>query len=105
MPPRGHHQGMDTLDEQLRKEAVARIKRRRAFWTMLPTYLIMTAAAVAVWALTGAGYFWPGWVMLGWGIAVAFSAVRAFGPGSSSGTPSEQQIQDEMHRQRDRDAA
>jgi hypothetical protein len=25
---------------------------------------------VAIWALTGAGYFWPIWPMLGWGIGV-----------------------------------
>ena len=28
------------------------------------------ALLVVIWALTGAGYFWPIWPMLGWGIGV-----------------------------------
>jgi hypothetical protein len=34
------------------------------------TYLAVMALLVAIWALTGAGYFWPIWPMLGWGVAV-----------------------------------
>lgn len=30
---------------------------------------------VAIWALTGAGYFWPVWPFLGWGIGVVLHAV------------------------------
>jgi hypothetical protein len=26
---------------------------------------------VAIWALTGAGYFWPVWPILGWGLCLA----------------------------------
>jgi hypothetical protein len=96
---------MDTRDEQLRTAAVGRLKRRRAFWMMLATYLIMNTAFIIAWALTGAGYFWPGWVLLGWGIALAFSAVRTFGPGSMPDSPSEQQIEEEMRKMDDRDAA
>ena len=35
------------------------------------TYLAVSALLVAIWALTGAGYFWPIWPMLGWGVGVA----------------------------------
>jgi hypothetical protein len=31
------------------------------------TYLAVSALLVAIWALTGAGYFWPIWPILGWG--------------------------------------
>jgi hypothetical protein len=96
---------MDSRDEQLREEAVARLKRRRSFWRMLTTYLIMNAFFILVWALTGAGYFWPGWVLIGWGIGLAFTAARAFGPGGSSGPPSEREIEEEMRKMHDRDAA
>ena len=34
-------------------------------------YLATMALLVAIWALTGMGYFWPIWPMLGWGIGVA----------------------------------
>jgi len=33
-------------------------------------YLAVMALLVAVWALTGAGYFWPVWPALGWGVAL-----------------------------------
>lgn len=35
------------------------------------TYLAVSALLVAIWALTGAGYFWPMWPILGWGLCVA----------------------------------
>jgi len=34
-------------------------------------YLAVNAMLVAIWALSGFGYFWPVWPMLGWGIGVA----------------------------------
>jgi hypothetical protein len=33
-------------------------------------YLGVSVMLVAIWALTGAGYFWPIWPILGWGIGV-----------------------------------
>ena len=33
-------------------------------------YLRVMLLLVVIWALTGAGYFWPVWPMLGWGIGV-----------------------------------
>jgi type VI protein secretion system component VasF len=38
-------------------------------------YLPVIALLVAIWAVTGAGYFWPMWPALGWGVAL-------LGPGS-----------------------
>ncbi len=40
-------------------------------------YLAVMAMLVVVWALTGAGYFWPVWPMLGWGIGLLSHAGRA----------------------------
>jgi hypothetical protein len=31
------------------------------------TYLAVMALLVAIWALAGAGYFWPVWPAVGWG--------------------------------------
>ena len=44
---------------------------------------------VAIWALTGAGYFWPIWPILGWGVGlVADSGGRLRGPcGRRSSSP------------------
>ncbi len=32
---------------------------------------------VLIWLFTGAGYFWPVWPIMGWGIAVAIGGVLA----------------------------
>ena len=33
-------------------------------------FLATSLLLVAIWALTGAGYFWPVWPILGWGVFV-----------------------------------
>jgi hypothetical protein len=44
-------------------------------------YVATMLLLVAIWALTGAGYFWPIWPMLGWGIGVvADRGARLRGP-------------------------
>ena len=42
---------------------------RAEFRDHLRSYLGVMALLVAIWALTGMGYFWPIWPMLGWGLA------------------------------------
>jgi hypothetical protein len=36
----------------------------------LRAFLAISVLLVAIWALTGAGYFWPVWPILGWGFFV-----------------------------------
>jgi hypothetical protein len=31
----------------------------------------VSVVLIAIWALSGAGYFWPAWVMVWWGLALA----------------------------------
>src|SRR4029078_9380575 len=69
---------MSANDERLRDEAVQQIKRRRELWKELVSYLIVNAGLIVVWAITGAGYFWPGWVLGGWGIGLLFHAWATF---------------------------
>jgi DUF1707 SHOCT-like domain len=33
-------------------------------------FVLTSVLLVAIWALTGAGYFWPVWPILGWGLFV-----------------------------------
>lgn len=40
----------------------------------LRSYLSVMALLVVIWALTGMGYFWPIWPMLGWGIGIVSHA-------------------------------
>ena len=40
------------------------------------TYLAVSALLIVIWALSGAGYFWPMWPILGWGLCVAPRVAR-----------------------------
>jgi hypothetical protein len=54
--------------------------RRRELRSHITPFVAVNVLLVAVWALTGAGYFWPVWPILGWGIGVASHASEtAFG--------------------------
>jgi hypothetical protein len=55
-PHRGHRQGRHHGD--------------------LRAFVATSILLVAIWALTGAGYFWPVWPILGWGIFVVPSPLR-----------------------------
>ena len=36
----------------------------------VPPVLAIAVLLLAIWALTGAGYFWPAWILGGWGIGM-----------------------------------
>jgi hypothetical protein len=59
-----------STDDPARVLARKRIDRRRNLQGGLVAYFVINAFLVAVWALTGAGYFWPGWIIGGWGIGM-----------------------------------
>ena len=52
------------------REAARGHAARRAFGEHLRVYLAVNILLVAIWALTGMGYFWPIWPILGWGLGV-----------------------------------
>lgn len=61
------------------RERVRRqIQARRDFGTHLVSYLVVNGFLVAIWALTGGGYFWPAWVMGAWGIGLVMHAWDVF---------------------------
>ena len=84
-------------DQELRDAAVRRIKRKKAFWGMVATYVIVNVVLIVIWAVTGAGYFWPGWILGFWGVGLVITAFTTFRnePGIS-----ETEIQREMDRER-----
>jgi hypothetical protein len=65
---------MPENEDALRAEALKRIKNRRALKGSAASYVIVNALLVVIWAATGHGYFWPGWVLAGWGIGLAMHA-------------------------------
>ena len=65
-----------TIDESnndtVRDSARKRLRDRRDVWTHCFVYLVCNGFLVVAWLLTGQGYFWPGWVLAGWGLAIIF---------------------------------
>jgi hypothetical protein len=78
-----------------RAAAVKRLTARRDFGGHVVAYLVVNAAVLAIWLVTGHGYFWPGWVLGGWGIGLALHAWDVFGRRPIS----EDDIRREMTRQ------
>ena len=37
-------------------------------------YAQVNALLIAIWAVSGAGYFWPAWVMAWWGLAIVLKS-------------------------------
>ena len=88
---------MTTTDpEDERDEAIRQIKRRRSFQGHAATYVIINLMLVGIWAMSGGGYFWPAWSILGWGVGLGFHAYSTYGERSIS----EADIQDEIERRR-----
>jgi len=85
-------------DEELREQAIKAIKKKRDFWGHVVAYCIVNAFLIILWYFNGRGYFWPGWVLGGWGIGLAFNAWDAYGRGSRP--ISEDEIQREIDKRR-----
>ena len=82
--------------DDARAAAIKRIKAKRGFREHLFSYIVVNAALIAIWAIGGGGYFWPAWVLGGWGIGLVFNAWSVYGPGERPIT--EADIADEMSK-------
>ena len=68
-----------TEEELLRERAVLQVKKRRDFYGHLLVFVLVNAAVIAIWAMVGdGGSFWPGFLMLSWGIGVVMHAWDVF---------------------------
>ena len=85
-----------TDDQDLRKAALESLHRKRGFKRYLVTYVVTNVAMIVIWAASGFGYFWPGWVLFGTSIALVFSARNAYGSGS--GPITDEQVDEEMRK-------
>jgi hypothetical protein len=47
-----------------------RIEKRRGLQGGMVAYVVVNSFLILVWAMTGAGYFWPAWILGGWGIGM-----------------------------------
>ncbi len=90
----------DVDQEQARKAAEDRLRQQAGFKKTIGGFLITIVASVVIWALTGQGYFWPVWVVLGLGLATAGMAWSAYGPREK--TPSQAEVEEEARKFEDR---
>jgi len=77
---RFHDRDEDTdevIDE--REAAKRRIRARRDFTSNLVAFAVVGAALVVIWALSGAGYFWPAWIIGIWGVILVLHWWNTFG--------------------------
>jgi len=73
------HEQSQTVDRGLAYEqARKRLQARRDFGANLIAYVVINAFLVGVWAMTGGGYFWPAWVIAGWGVGLVLHGWEVF---------------------------
>jgi 2TM domain len=54
------------------------LEKKRKLGTDLAAYLAINLFLIGIWALNGFGYFWPGWVIAGWGVLLALDAWNVY---------------------------
>jgi uncharacterized membrane protein len=83
----------DVQEDELREKAVTRLRKKREFGAHLLSYILVNAFLVTIWAVTGAGFPWPVFPLLGWGIGLVFHAWDVY-----RDEPTEDQIRREITR-------
>ena len=73
--PQDQYAPADTARHQARK----RLERKRKLVSDLVTYVVVNAFLIGVWAVTGRGYFWPAWILAGWGLGLVLAAWDVYG--------------------------
>lgn len=89
--------GPEAAERQLREQAVKRLQDKRALTAHVLAYVMVNLLLIGIWFTTGAGFFWPVFPLLGWGIGLVFHAWDVLSP-----EPGPQQVEAEMERLRRR---
>lgn len=89
---------IDVTEQELtdREQARKRVEKKHKFRGDVVAYVIINAFLIGVWAFTGAGYFWPGWVLAGWGVMLLLDAWNLY----FRRPITEAEIDEEMRRRR-----
>lgn len=82
----------ETADAERRERAIVRLRRKSEFWAHLLAFVVVNGAVIVAWAMTGAGFFWPIFLILAWGVGLIFHARDVYW----SGEPTEERIRREM---------
>ena len=84
--------------QDFHKAAKERLQAQQQFKKMMGGFVVLWLFMTAIWALSGAGYFWPAWVIVGTIFAGAALGWRAYGPRGADSGPTEAQIDAEAKK-------
>lgn len=78
-PGQPYPSGPDSIGGPASEREIARrrLERKRKLVGDIVAYVVINAFLIGVWAVTGMGYFWPGWVLAGWGVLLLLDAWNA----------------------------
>ena len=93
--PPGAEVPPDHVDDDLRALALKRLKAKRDLQAHAIAYVMVNLLLIGIWWVSGAGFFWPIFVLLGWGIGLAFNVWDVLSP-----EPGPAQVEEEMERLR-----
>jgi hypothetical protein len=70
----------ESIDRESEEWALARkrVTDRREFGSHVVVYIVVNAAFIFIWTVTSSGYFWPAWILGGWGIGLVLHGWDAF---------------------------
>ena len=61
-----------------REAARKRVEKKHKFRGDVVVYVVVNLFLIGLWAATGFGYFWPGWVLAGWGLLLLLDVWNAY---------------------------
>lgn len=82
-----HHATRTRSSRPERVDRSEPVDHYRAFTAQAIRLGTAVIVCVAIWALTGAGYFWPGWIIAIGGLRLGFEARARFNGGDSDVEP------------------
>ncbi|TQM57556.1 2TM domain-containing protein [Humibacillus xanthopallidus] len=93
--PPGAEVPPDRVDDDLRALALKHLKAKRDLQAHAIAYVMVNLLLVGIWWVSGAGFFWPIFILLGWGIGLAFNVWDVLSP-----EPGPAEVEAEMNRLR-----
>ncbi|APB01061.1 2TM domain-containing protein [Nocardia seriolae] len=55
-----------------------RVERKHKLRADVIAYVVVNLSLVGAWAVTGFGYFWPGWVIAAWAVLLLLDAIPIY---------------------------
>lgn len=93
---------VEAREGDLREKAEKRVKEKIALLSNIASYVIINIFIFLVWGFTSdwSGYPWFIWVLIGWGIGLAFHIFNYYS-GKKGEAARERMIKQEMERMKD----